>query len=196
MNRFHLALWLSLGLHAVAIGGGNLFHDPKIEVSHGQTRTAVVFQSDIQTKKRATPSTTTLTVQSEPEDRASQERIQVASTPVLEEGVEEVPPSYSKNMPPQYPKEAFLRNIQGTVWILTEIDSQGNPSEILVERSSGSHLLDKAAADAVVGWKFIPALRAGIAVASRVRVPFHFEITMGKPLTGAYRQADSKRKDL
>lgn len=180
MSRFGLACWLSLGLHTVALAGGDLliFHDSALQVSRGQTRVALLFQPSRPERTQAPvePEPTQVITQVEPQDRTLKESVEVASIPPLEEGVEEVPPSYSSNLPPAYPREAFLKGVQGVVWILAEVDRRGHPSQVRVERSSGSGLLDAAAAEAVAGWRFVPARRAGISVASRVRIPIHFRI--------------------
>lgn len=186
MTRFQWACCLSLGIHVAALAGGDLlvFHGPQAAVSRGQTRVAVVFRSEpkVQIKEPVQERLeATLTTEVESPDRRSNQPAQMVPLAPLEEGVEEIPPAYLRNLPPIYPREAFLKNIQGTVWILAEIDRQGRPSRVEVERPSGSHLLDAAAVEAVATWQFIPARRAGRAVASRVRIPISFQIVIGQP---------------
>ncbi|MBI3322414.1 MAG: energy transducer TonB [Candidatus Omnitrophica bacterium] len=174
MNRMALALMLSAGFHiAVFAGSGlRLFHGPEVLISQGETRVALYLTPPI--KEEPSPDAAAEHT-SEP-----QEPPPSAYVPV-EEGVVDTPPEYRLNFPPAYPREAFLKNIQGTTWILAEVDRKGRPAGVQVERSSGSVLLDEAARQAVSGWQFAPARRAGVAVSSRVRVPVHFEIIAGRP---------------
>ena len=60
--------------------------------------------------------------------------------------------------------------------LLVSIDSRGAVLETEVARSSGSAILDRAARKAVESWRFRPALRDGVAVASRVLVPIEFRL--------------------
>lgn len=76
--------------------------------------------------------------------------------------------------PPKYPRLARKRGIEGRVLLHVMIDRQGAVTELSVERSSGSALLDRAARKAVQRWQFVPARQNGVAVASYVRVPIDF----------------------
>lgn len=76
--------------------------------------------------------------------------------------------------PPKYPRLARKRGIEGRVLLHVVIDRQGAVTELSVERSSGSALLDRAARKAVQRWQFVPARQNGVAVASYVRVPIDF----------------------
>lgn len=54
---------------------------------------------------------------------------------------------------PAYPKRAERRGIQGTVQVVFDADRNGNISNIRVANTSGHDILDRAAIDAVKGWK-------------------------------------------
>lgn len=172
MGRLLTAFLLSACLHGAVFAGEGLFlfRGPEIAVSRGETRVAL-FLTPSQPEE---PSP-------EPAEKPRPEEPAPAAQAPEEEGVEETPPGYHRNLPPAYPREAFLKNIQGTVWVLADLDRKGIPSGVRVERSSGSPLLDEAARQAVTGWRFSPARRAGVAVAGSVRIPIHFQIVAGKP---------------
>ncbi len=172
MSRLPLALLLSVSLHGMVFAGGSLrlFHGPEVSISQGETRVALFLTPSQPEEPSPEPA----------EKQKPEEPLPTTQVPA-EEGVEETPPEYHRNLPPAYPREAFLKNVQGIVWILAELDRRGYPTRVEVERSSGSALLDTAAREAVSGWRFIPARRAGVAVAGKVRIPIHFQIVAGKP---------------
>lgn len=76
---------------------------------------------------------------------------------------------------PRYPAQALRRGERGTVMVGAEIDDSGIPTSVEVARSSGSRLLDRAAVDAVRGWRFRPAMADGRPTKGRVQVPISFE---------------------
>lgn len=77
---------------------------------------------------------------------------------------------------PSYPAAALRSREEGTVVLRVEVDAQGNPTSVDVERSSRSRDLDRAARDAVRQWTFSPAVENGQPVASTVSVPVDFRI--------------------
>jgi len=90
------------------------------------------------------------------------------------------PPSfaadYLDNPRPAYPRLSRRLGEQGMVWLLVRVDADGRPESVEVERLSGHARLDAAALAAVRGWRFVPARRAGRAVAAEVRVPIKFAL--------------------
>lgn len=78
--------------------------------------------------------------------------------------------------PAVYPSRALELGQQGEVLIRIRLDTNGTAVEILVSRSSGSDLLDRAALTAVRGWHFLPAVRDGHAVAAWVEIPVRFHL--------------------
>ena len=98
-------------------------------------------------------------------------------------------PPALRTPPPRYPAAAVEQKISGTVVLVIDIDAQGKPVGIEVERSDPAGVFDQAAVDAAWQWKFNPELKAGKPVASRVRVPVEFEITPGEEGMGTLQEA-------
>jgi TonB family protein len=57
---------------------------------------------------------------------------------------------------PIYPRLAIKRELQGNVTVKVSVTAEGNPSNIEILKSSGHDLLDRAAIDAMSGWRFLP----------------------------------------
>lgn len=78
---------------------------------------------------------------------------------------------------PPYPIEQLRRGIQGTVWLLVDVDAHGRPLQVRVDRSSGNRQLDNAARQQVLRhWRFQPAIRNGQAVPASGLVPISFRL--------------------
>lgn len=77
---------------------------------------------------------------------------------------------------PAYPAAALRMREEGTVLLRVEVDAQGRPSSIGIERSSRSRDLDRAARDAVAQWTFRPAVENGEPVPTVVTVPVDFRV--------------------
>ncbi len=75
---------------------------------------------------------------------------------------------------PVYPRLARKRGQEGIVWLDVWLDSRGEQTRLEVYDSSGISSLDRAAVEAVSEWQFLPKRKAGLTVASRVRIPVHF----------------------
>ncbi len=88
----------------------------------------------------------------------------------------EAKPLVSKNLPPPYPETALRRGIEGTVVIDLSIAADGSVRDASVVRSSGSVLLDESARRQLATWRFEPARRDGVAVATRFQQPVIFRI--------------------
>lgn len=161
----------SLALHGLVFGAGaGLATAPAaVSVAGGPTSVALVFRAPEPQPAAPELEVPLPTPAPPPTPRAS-----VSS--VEQVGAEEERPRYAQNVPPAYPREAYLRNIEGTVWILARVAADGRPLEVTIERSSGSATLDEAAAAAVRGWRFLPARRLGRPAASQCRIPIHFNI--------------------
>ncbi|MCO6457232.1 MAG: energy transducer TonB [Pirellulaceae bacterium] len=90
--------------------------------------------------------------------------------------VDELPHKLATNPAPQYPREAYVRGQQGRVLLEVQVGAAGQVLAVRVFETSGVPLLDQAALDAVRGWRFRPARRAGRAVPFTVTVPVRFSI--------------------
>jgi TonB family protein len=73
-----------------------------------------------------------------------------------------------------YPQEAVASGAHGDVSVKVGIDTEGNVTSVELSRGVVP-ALDRAAIEAASHWRFRPALRAGVALASRVELLFHFE---------------------
>ncbi|MFT5468075.1 MAG: protein TonB [Verrucomicrobiales bacterium] len=77
---------------------------------------------------------------------------------------------------PVYPSSARKGGIEGTVVCHLMIDVSGKVEEVKLVSSSGNAALDEAAIQGVGKWKFTPATRDGVAIASTLRAPIAFRL--------------------
>lgn len=78
--------------------------------------------------------------------------------------------------PAVYPPRAIELNQQGEVLVRVRLDPEGAAVEIVVHRTSGYHMLDRAAVAAVKSWHFLPAVRDGRPVSAWVEIPVRFHL--------------------
>lgn len=83
---------------------------------------------------------------------------------------------YLSNPAPNYPRIARELGEEGRVHLRVHVTAQGRPSDIQLQRSSGSSRLDQAAEQAVWRWKFIPARLGQEAQPGWVIVPINFSL--------------------
>jgi iron complex outermembrane receptor protein len=84
------------------------------------------------------------------------------------------PPVVVEENRPAYPAEALATRPTGEVSVTATVSPAGEVSG--VELAQGiAPALDRAALDAATRWRFRPAMRDGVPVASRVQLLFHFE---------------------
>jgi protein TonB len=76
---------------------------------------------------------------------------------------------------PEYSEEARKAKLQGTVILRIEIDARGQAQNIVVARSLGLGLDDKAV-EAVRRWRFRPATQAGKPIVSAAVVEVNFRL--------------------
>ena len=81
------------------------------------------------------------------------------------------PPKLVHKVEPQYTEDARDRKIAGTVVLTLEVDKEGNPDKVAVERGLDSGL-DWMAVTAVRQWRFAPAVKDG----EPIRVFAHIEV--------------------
>lgn len=88
------------------------------------------------------------------------------------------PPSfdaaYLNNPKPDYPLSARRLGMKGKVVLRVVVSPEGLPEDVQVLTSSGAQPLDKAAQNAVRGWKFVPARQGDKPVRGTVNVPLNF----------------------
>jgi protein TonB len=75
---------------------------------------------------------------------------------------------------PRYPIESRRKHEQGVVTLSLTLATDGSVARIAVAQSSGFARLDKAALEAVRGWRWLPMLRAGqpVMVRALLEIPF------------------------
>ena len=77
---------------------------------------------------------------------------------------------------PRYPRRARRQGIEGRVVIRLTVAADGTPARISVLQGSGHAILDRAAVRTFRDWRFRPATRAGVPVASSLDVPVSFRL--------------------
>jgi periplasmic protein TonB len=80
-----------------------------------------------------------------------------------------------KKVPPEYPKEARQKRIQGTVVLQGIISREGDVAEISVV--SGDPMLTPAAIEAVKQWKYKPYLLNGQPVEVETQLQLNFTLS-------------------
>jgi len=78
--------------------------------------------------------------------------------------------------PIRYPRWAVRRGWQGDFLIAVEVLENGTVGRWQVLQSTGHPLLDEAATQAVLKWKFSPATEHGREIAMCVQLPIRFEL--------------------
>jgi iron complex outermembrane receptor protein len=84
------------------------------------------------------------------------------------------PPVVVSHVDAVYPPSALATREHADVTLLVTVDADGHVSKAEVAESSGMKDLDEAAVVAARQWTFVPAMRDGKPVASRIKIPFHF----------------------
>jgi len=89
-----------------------------------------------------------------------------------------IPPGILSRREPNYPEKARQAGIEGTVVLSIEILENGRAGEVSIYQSSGSELLDDAAAAAVQRWRFVPAKvrGSGQSIACQTTLPVVFKL--------------------
>jgi protein TonB len=101
----------------------------------------------------------------------------VLAVPPLPAGGEGVQLQYRSAPPPSYPIAAIRDGQQGTVLLRVQVDPDGKAASVVIERSSGSRVLDNAARQQVLRhWRFVPAQVDGKAVSAVGLVPVSFSL--------------------
>jgi protein TonB len=86
----------------------------------------------------------------------------------------EVLPEAIERVPPEYPMQARVDGVSGTVTVVTLISTEGRVTDAFVEDSIPE--LDLEAMKAVRQWRFKPASTAGEPLAVWVRIPVKFTL--------------------
>jgi protein TonB len=81
---------------------------------------------------------------------------------------------------PDYPESARREGREGRVLLRVLVDDQGRSKQVEINSSSGSEALDRAAAEAIKQWRFVPARFGDQAVESWLRIPIEFRLADAK----------------
>jgi protein TonB len=101
------------------------------------------------------------------------DNIGLKNTPV----VLEQPPLFKAPRPPlDYPNKARKRGYQGITLVLIRLDTAGSIETVVLVRSSGHKILDKAALKNVAKWQFHPVKHNGQLVKAQFEVPINFAL--------------------
>ncbi len=80
-----------------------------------------------------------------------------------------------RNRPPIYPYDAAIRGDHGAVVLIIHVNEEGAATGADIAKTSGVASLDQAALDAVLKWRFRPALKDGRAVPFDMPMRFIFD---------------------
>lgn len=102
------------------------------------------------------------------------------SVPELPAGIFEAeqvdtPPRARSQPRPVYPAEMKRYKIEGEVSLLVIVDTDGHVKDPVVLKATDGRF-GKAASEAVVKWRFKPAVHHGTKVPCRVQIPIVFEM--------------------
>jgi protein TonB len=86
------------------------------------------------------------------------------------------PMGYGTRHAVAYPKGAVKNGEQGKVVLKVLIGTDGMPQRIEIAESSGHSLLDRAARDAVLKWRFTPGTKNGAPYEAWAMVPIEFHL--------------------
>ena len=111
-----------------------------------------------------------------PSPRADIENESGQATPAAARVIRQATPLYQINPPPQYPRQARRRGLEGVVLLDVLIEISGRVANLRLFSSSGHPLLDRAALKAVRRWRFTPGTIGGREQEMWVTVPIRFQL--------------------
>lgn len=97
------------------------------------------------------------------------------ATPVAMAPGDQPVPLPGQKPAPEYPRAALRNGESGTVLVRVAVDASGMPTDVTLEKNSGSRDLDRAALEAVRKWRFQPAQRDGQPVPASLVIPIEFK---------------------
>jgi len=84
-------------------------------------------------------------------------------------------PDYANNPGPSYPPLALRRGLEGRVVLKVQVSRKGRPLQVILAKSSGHVVLDRAAIKTVREWVFKPGKLNGVPIDMWVKVPIVYE---------------------
>lgn len=112
-------------------------------------------------------------------DVPATDSVEIATPPVRDAVLANVTLAYESIVQPTYPPLARRRGLEGTVLLAVHVGRDGLPIDAEVRQSSGSALLDRAAREAVLRWRFRPVRIEGVMVEATGLVPIRFDLQQG-----------------
>lgn len=167
---------------------GEWLHDPHISLS--KTNCPVLssgpdLKADPEEKTEAVPDETYIPLKSleyvNPSPQSMQPGGEQPEARVLgDEGTENPgTPGFTPvkifHVNPEYPAEARRKNWEGAVFLNLEITPAGDVGSVVLVKSSGHALLDRAAQNAAKSWKYLPAPDQRVVVHLLVKIIFRLE---------------------
>jgi len=173
----------SIDAQFIEIGSSGMQHE-KSKSTNKSTTLPVVPPSADQTASpaQAQPDITQVKVNSQPSGEKAPGAVGSEDTGMASQAstASSMPPrfgaAYLNNPKPAYPAFAKRMRMEGTVLLKVLVSHEGTVLSLEVARSSGYEILDKAAAEAVRQWRFIPASRAFQPIDEWVQVPVAFRL--------------------
>ncbi|MEK6235454.1 MAG: energy transducer TonB, partial [Planctomycetales bacterium] len=86
------------------------------------------------------------------------------------------PAKFLTRLNPEYPRELWLQEIEGRVYVNVTVRMDGRTQDVQVHKSSGYPAMDRAAVAALQLCVLTPAKRGGKPIEKRLRVPIDFKI--------------------
>lgn len=83
--------------------------------------------------------------------------------------------------PPDYPIKLACMGVGGKSVLNVVVGTEGTPTEVKLQTSSGNPQLDESAQQRVREWKFKPATRNGQPVPTTIQVPVSFNPPQPRP---------------
>jgi TonB family protein len=80
-----------------------------------------------------------------------------------------------RQVTPEYPDSAQKNHFEGIVWVKAVVGRDGTVKKAVIMQSD-NHIFDNVAIQAMLQWKFTPAIMDGEPVAVWVSVPFKFKL--------------------
>lgn len=77
---------------------------------------------------------------------------------------------------PSYPREALQNGVEGFVELLFTVSADGEVTEVTITEARPAGIFNQAVLDAILKWRFKPALENGEPVDQRVRHRFDFSL--------------------
>jgi len=86
-------------------------------------------------------------------------------------------PVVTKQVKPEYTREAMDAHLEGVVGLRVVVENDGTVGEVVVEKSlDPTYGLDQQAVKSMKGWAFKPGMKDGKPVAVRVHVDIKFTL--------------------